>query len=182
MVFASHTAFATIYKWQDGQGNVHFSDKAHKGAKSITLPKLQTYTPEKIPEKTGAFNPVAKKPMTLLSHYQALSIVQPKHDQAIRSNNGSLTIKVRTTPAMQTEDLLEVYLDGTRQGEPAHTLVVNVQNIDRGTHKLKAQIVDGKGNVLVESNDVTFHLLRHSASLKKAVISSKNGRSLEAYS
>jgi hypothetical protein len=37
-----------------------------------------------------------------------------------------------------------------------------LSNIDRGTHTLTAEVVDGNGSVVFTSNQSTFHLQRYS--------------------
>jgi len=53
-------------------------------------------------------------------------------------------------------------MDGALSAAEAEGTSIFLGNVDRGTHTISLRIVDRAGNVLIQSDPVTFHLLRHS--------------------
>jgi hypothetical protein len=90
-----------------------------------------------------------------------LQLMTPKHDQAIRANNGEVTITFKARPALQKGERLVLYLDDRQKmaGEQTH---FTLEQLDRGTHTVFGVWQDRKGNTLAKSKSVTFHVLRFS--------------------
>ena len=80
----------------------------------------------------------------------------------MRSNAGSLAVRVRVDPELQEGHRLQLLLDGVAQGSASRKPEFRLENIDRGTHSLQLQIVGEEGGVLFTGPASTFHLLRHS--------------------
>lgn len=90
-----------------------------------------------------------------------LQLMTPKHDQAIRANNGEVTIIFKARPALQKGERLVLYLNDRQKmaGEQTH---FTLSQLDRGTHTVFGVWQDRKGNTLAKSKSVTFHVLRFS--------------------
>ena len=57
MVLAgSATRAATIYKWVDENGVVHYSDQPHQNAQKVDVPAVQTYRPDSTYAPSGGPN------------------------------------------------------------------------------------------------------------------------------
>ncbi|WP_413691972.1 hypothetical protein [Psychromonas sp. KJ10-2] len=91
--------------------------------------------------------------------YQA-EIVYPQDDTAIRSNEGTLEINVKTTPEKESTQLLQLYLDGQALGSPQISPTIRALNVDRGTHQVQAHLIGEDGQVLATTQIVTVHLQR----------------------
>ncbi len=143
-------AFAEVYRSVDAEGNVVFSDEASPEAEKIIIPKLQT-----IPAlNPGSFQykPAAKRPQPY-----TLAITSPADDAAIRNNAGNISVSVSVKPDLSSGDKLVIYLDGKEVGTGTS---VSLQNIDRGTHQLRAVIRDSNDRIRKSSKSVRFHMLR----------------------
>lgn len=156
---------AELFKWKDAQGSIIYSDqpppgvdKAESEVKEELLPQIVTIpAPEVSPaSKSTATSQVSK------NSYQALAIMEPRHDSAIRENSGKVAISVQVEPYIFSErgHKLIVYLDGIEVSQGAHTTVI-LDNIDRGTHTARATIVNNKGIVLKEARPTVFTLQRY---------------------
>ena len=149
---------AAIYKIVDEEGNVHYSDQPAPGAKKVDLPPPSVYTPPKLTSparsEAGQEEPRAA--------YDSLRILSPKNDEAVRSNNGDLSVSLAVKPRLKRRQghRLVLLLDG----KPVEVKGTTHQfkNLDRGTHTLSARVEDRSGSSLIESDPVTFHLLRTS--------------------
>ncbi|MGV6808706.1 MAG: DUF4124 domain-containing protein [bacterium] len=101
-----------------------------------------------------------------------LQLMTPKHDQAIRANNGNVTVIFKTRPALQNGERLVLYVDERQKmaGEQTH---FTLEQLDRGTHTVFGVWQDRKGNTLAKSQAISFHVLRFSILHPKASANSE---------
>src|SRR5216684_7582189 len=100
---------ATVYKWVDENGVVHYSDQPHPNAEKVHVEAAQTYKAGAIP---AAAQPGAGAAPSQPAHaYQGCAIAQPADEQAF-NNVDSLTIIVRTDPALRPGDKVFLVMDG----------------------------------------------------------------------
>lgn len=170
---------AGIYKTVDKDGNVVFTDVPPKeDAKAVQLRGASVYAPQSETTQPAPINAAPSSPQpgdlqdsllgsgedsapVAVTAYEQLSIASPAEDEAVRANAGNFTVTVRLTPALMAGDQVVIMLDGQEVARSSGTAVA-LENIDRGTHSLMAQIVDSSGVPKIASNPVTFHLLRRS--------------------
>jgi hypothetical protein len=157
----THSLQAEIYKWVDGSGIVHFSDKPQSGAETITLPPTQTYSPPK------AANPVTPQQeqensapidQQSVSTYTKVMIIQPQDQETLRSNQGLLTVVTRVEPDLEKTDRLQVLYDGNLVGKPQKELSFSLNNVYRGAHTLQVQVVSEDGHILGASSPITVYM------------------------
>ena len=156
-------AHAAVYKWLDEKGNVVFGDSPpadHHGEEVEQTP-LNTYKdvpPPAAPQARKERNNSARA-----IRYDKLMILEPKNDAAIRSNGGQLTISLLIEPALnkQANHQIQLKLNGSVIATSSDA-TITVDNLNRGTHILSADIIDAEGRTLKSSASLTFHLLRHS--------------------
>ena len=159
---ASAAVFAAIYKTVDADGNVVFTDIApvdrsgQTSEQAVSVRPMNTYEPAAQATPTEAEASESTAP----GYYAALDVVSPAEDETIRDNAGDLQIEVTLTPARRADHRLLLVLDGAPTEIEALDGVFALTNVDRGTHTAGAEVVDRQGHVLIESNPVTFHLLR----------------------
>jgi len=152
------------YKWIAPDGSVSFSDHPpHPDAEKVPLPATQTFTPAPIKPQNSTANPgaEAEKKVAL---YNSVTISSPVHDTTIRDNTGNITVTVAIDPKLLIKQghKITIELDGavvatTTSGQ------ATLGNVDRGSHTLRATIVDANDTALTSSNVSTFHLHRASA-------------------
>ena len=155
-------AQAEMYRWVDEEGNVQFSDTPPPQgtpAERMEVPEpssvVETYKPPKAPtEAEGS----AQQDGEQATRYR-LAITSPANDEAVRQNAGNVTVTVDLKPALQPGHRLRLYLDGNLLDNGGTRTTVNLTNVPRGTHTLRAEVVDGNGKVLRRATS-TFHLLR----------------------
>jgi hypothetical protein len=151
-------AQAGVYKRTDAQGNVEYTDVPRSTQeKPIPLPPPSTYTPP--PVSGTAAGPQGGAQVVQSSVYRSVTISQPADDEAVRDNAGNLSIQVSSDPALQANHRFVVLIDGAKQAE-GRGGSLQVENVDRGTHSLQVNVVDGGGRVLASSPVVKFHMLR----------------------
>lgn len=146
-----------VYRSVDKNGNVVFSDKPSKGAEKIEIPDAQTV---KAPS-AGPFKYTAP-PKNPGPRYSKVAITQPGNDEAVRQNNGDITIHIAVSPSLRPGDVITLDMDGNEVASGTTTTVA-LKNVDRGTHTLQASVVSQDGQTWASSDTVTFHLLRYSS-------------------
>ena len=145
---------ATVYKWVDEHGVVHYSDQPHPNAQKMNVQAAQTYK-ETLAAPGGAPAPAAAGQP---APYQGCAIAQPADDQAF-TNVDSLTVIVRTDPALRPGDQIFLVLDGQPlNGGAATGSQFTLASVDRGTHTLQALVRDGDGGIMCQTPGVTYHV------------------------
>ncbi|HDP88782.1 MAG TPA: DUF4124 domain-containing protein, partial [Thioalkalivibrio sp.] len=152
------TLHAEVYRWVDEEGNVQFSDKPPPGDQPrevIDLPSApvtQTYKPSPTPPASDEERQPTEAPVA----YRWFTIASPADDEPVRENAGNVTVSVDITPALQPGHRLRLYLDGILLDNGGTRTTVNLTNVSRGTHQIRAEIVDTDGKVLRRTSS-TFH-------------------------
>ncbi len=158
---------AEVFSWKDAQGTVHYGDSPPESAhaKAVTLPQLtvvkdygKLYKPVLTAEERG----VKKKTNKEKSPYKTFTILAPKNKQAIRANDGDVTVMLSFKPKLLPKHTLSVYLDGKKMAEGGLRMV-NLTNLDRGEHKVYAIINEKNGKKIkkiAKSKEITFTVIR----------------------
>ena len=160
------------YSWVDKDGVVHFSDTPNHDAKIISLPNLkpsaptprvtsaQPSVPQASTESQLQINdkPDAKKPLPL-----SLTILNPQHDETIRSNLGIINVQLEANRKLGVGVQLQLFINDQPYGPPQNHLTWQLKNIDRGTHSLSVQ-AKRNGKLIAFTNSIAVHL--HRASIK----------------
>jgi len=154
-------AGATIYKWTDANGVVHFSDTPAEGAKKVDVPPAPVYSAPKLPVPAAA-QPAKPTKSAAKSSYSDIAVVQPTSKETIWSGSGDVEVAVSVTPDLRPHDKVQFFLDGQPQGAPSSSIQTHFPDVSRGTHQVSAEVVNPDGKVLVRSDSVTFYLHRPS--------------------
>ena len=168
---SGNAASGRIYKTVDENGNVVFTDvppsNGDRAAISVEEPNTFT-TSEALPREDWIVEPKegdeegSKREERTLA-YRALTVTNPVDDSSVRENAGNVSVTVLPAPDLQSGHRIRLLLDGSPQQEGNQT-TFQLNNLDRGTHSLSAEIVDADGQVLFAGGASTFHLQRHSLS------------------
>ncbi len=145
-----------VYKRVNPDGSVEYSDQPIQGGEVMNVPKGSTFTMPETPVTTAAPASPAEQPAI---NYDSLEITQPANDKAIRSNEGKLTALARVTPQLAPDHRFRWKMDGDVV-QDVNSPELRINNVNRGSHTLQAEIVDPDGKVLIASDSVTFHMMR----------------------
>lgn len=156
LLIFSVPAFADIYKYIDGQGNTVFTNQPPEGVKAdtIDLPPANTVnirTPEPpppLPERQAQQAP-----------YRTLQVSGIPDEQALRANNGTFVVSALLEPALQRGHTLRFLLDGIPQAAPGSTTSLQLNNVDRGEHRLQIEVLRGE-RVIQRSEPQSFTVQR----------------------
>lgn len=100
-------------------------------------------------------------PLTLLlagaAQAAEIAILQPAQEETIHDNVGDVSVQVQTSGGVPGGSV-RLVLDGTALPGTHAGLVIDLRGIERGSHTLRAELLDAKGEVLAASAPVTFHM------------------------
>jgi hypothetical protein len=160
--------YAQIYKTVDEDGNVVFTDvPPNRDTGAVQLDEYSTYEPAAAApaaQTSGRSAGIEEGETEPEPSYEMISILTPRNDEPIRENSGMVSISVSTVPQLDTSagHRVQILLNGTVMAEGGMQDFV-LENVDRGSHQLTAQITNANGDILVQSAPLTFHLQRYSA-------------------
>ena len=163
LLTACSIAQAEMYKSLDENGEVVYSDKPPTlDAKEIKLPPITVQTPVKTSPKPKSVT----KPKLPPYVYSDMQFSSPENDENIYGNDGAIAYALIVTPTLNTvlKHYLTIKLDGKVVIEKTSSLNGSLNDVDRGSHHLSADIHDANGTIL-RSASMSFHV--HKASLLK---------------
>ncbi|MCY1354062.1 hypothetical protein D9M69_404210 [compost metagenome] len=157
---------AEVYTYLDAEGNRVFTDRPRAGnAERIQLAPTNAM---------GAPRPSAPAPIQSTPaappSYQLLRILVPEPDATVQNgSSGDLIVTATSEPGLQPGHTYRLLLDGQPAGEPSRSPVFPLTNLDRGTHQLAVEILDGGGRTLEKTPSQPVHILRTSLAQKRNV-------------
>ena len=154
-----------ICRSRDSSGNIVFSDQCGDRREEVELREATMFTPPDTRSKSARRAEVPHTPKFI--PYGRLAITGPEAGENLRDNAGNVHISVRIEPGLQPGHRLQVLLDGKPVG-PLSGGGIQLENVDRGEHELRAVIVGAGGQSLQESAPSSFMLHRVSKLLRKA--------------
>lgn len=152
-----------VYKRVNPDGSVEYTDQPDEDAEVMKVPKGSTFTMPKAPPLSSTRSNRPQTDSDAAKIYESLVISTPENDEAIRSNEGRVTAIAKSVPILRNAHSVRWTLDGRILEQKVSSPVLQMTNVDRGTHNLEVAILDAGGNVLITSEKIVFHLQRVSA-------------------
>ncbi|MGR6035140.1 MAG: DUF4124 domain-containing protein [Candidatus Nitrosoglobus sp.] len=151
-------AVAGIYKYVTPDGRVEYSDQPREGAAEVKVTPLQTYAPPPLPKKMIT---ETKSQAQAITAYQ-VSIMTPQDDATVRENTGRVEVAIQVVPSLEEDSnyTLQLLLDGQPVGRAGTRLKYTLTDVDRGTHTLRARLLNPSGISVAQSEVITFYMKR----------------------
>jgi len=151
-----------IYRVVDKDGNVIYTDERPSGgAEPMDLPPLSVIESDiQVPapgEQSAAAAEEATKPPTLRDlrrQFQDFRITQPQNEETFWGTANAVVVAWGTSQPVPAELSARLFVDGTPQDVPPSGSVT--LTLDRGEHKVYAELVDARGRQIVATETVTF--------------------------
>ncbi len=170
MLADSGLAKTNIYKQVTPEGQVEYSDQPAQNSTEILLPQIQinpailpktaspSSTPESVDsvESTGRASEAQKSSKIQVS----ISISSPIEQQFFISAITEVPVALVVQPALSPTQKIKILLDNQPYGEPSHALNLTLKNVERGSHELKAIIIEDNNQIIASSAPVTFYQQR----------------------
>lgn len=144
---------ATVYKWVDAQGVVHYSDQPHPGAEKLEIGGIQTYTGA----SAGSRRASEPAPQPDAPPYSVCELYKPSADEVF-FNTQEVTARLRVEPGLRQGDQVVLALDGRRLPDSPSGTEMTIAPVFRGTHTLLLVVEDRNGNIVCRSEPVVFHV------------------------
>jgi hypothetical protein len=145
-----------IYRWVDKDGIVHYSDQPGvPGAERVIIVSPNTYEQE--PSDLGAYAGSGAEEEPEESPYTSLSIVQPTPDQVFFGADATVTVAVDLGGTLRPDHTLVFFVNGNRRVADGG-LGLQLTELGRGTHFLRASVLDQAGNPVITSQQISFHV------------------------
>lgn len=163
LVFVCATAHAQIFRRTGPDGQVYFSDQPGPDAELVDLSPAQTVSLPPVPEQTEsaqqAGDMAGDQQKAATDFYTEFSISSPTSEQSVRANDGNVTVHLSLQPALQSGHRIVLNVDG-QAANSSTTLMIDLNNLSRGQHTVMATVVDDEGNELIQTDPVSFFILR----------------------
>lgn len=146
---------ATVWKWRDANGVVHYSDQPVPGAEQVSGLNSNTYTPASASATSASST--SSKPAAV--SYKNVEIWKPNAEETIANSGGQVGVAVRVEPALAAGHRLALYMDGRLvMGFPEQGMEYEMADVERGTHSLVLAVVDAQGKQVTTSAPVQFYV------------------------
>ena len=154
---------AQVYKWVDEDGVVHYTDRPVEGAEKVDLPesKSTTFRRPELPTSGPAARSSSGRDegQEQGGAYESFRIVQPSNEETLWNIGATLPVSLSLSPDLGQGHGIEVWFDGTELESPDPTsLSFTIPEVYRGTHTLRARVVDAGGRVLIQTDQITFYV------------------------
>jgi hypothetical protein len=157
---------AKVYSWVDSNGVTHYTDipLTGKQAKEVDL-RIAPFignAPRSV--QVSNFNELTGKGAKQAQDAAKLTIVllTPEQGGTLRDNRGNVVFRAQISPTAPTQYDVRLTLNGHTATLVSNTLVMRVENLDRGTHLAQLDLLAKDGTILAKSSPITFYLHRAS--------------------
>ena len=155
------TAQTKVYIPRDADGNPVFSDRKSAGSETHVVQELPSMPAFNVPQPERPSEESDDEPVT--PAYTSLSIISPADGTTLPIGvNGDVRISGVLTPALQKKDMI-VLMDGGIEIARGGQTSFQLDNLDRGEHRLHMEVRGPDGDVRISSQSITLHVKRASS-------------------
>lgn len=164
LLLITPTASAQLYKSVDAQGRTYYCDTPCQPSDRAPITLAPLNRQPALPSPTFPASPTPKQHLlpeqeSLPVVYSALEVQGLPTGQALRANNGTLTVHINVQPPLLNHHQLQLVLDDQPYGQPGTHTDLQLLNIDRGEHHLAVRVLESS-TVVQQSPAVRFYLQR----------------------
>lgn len=155
-----------IWRHVDERGAARYADRPFAGAVRAGLPETSRWAGRAadVPgnEERG---PKAAGPRAGAG--PELAIVRPAPEETVRGSGGALDVTIAAGRELEPGSRLVLELDGVETGWRGEPPTVRLNEVWRGEHRLRARLLDARGEELASSQEIRFY--KREASVVKPV-------------
>ncbi|MCM2972488.1 DUF4124 domain-containing protein [Larsenimonas suaedae] len=148
----------TVYRVVDEDGTVRFSDRPTPGASAVrpAMPDVVS------PPSGGLAAPTSSQSVSEARRaYRRFYIESPADKATIPPGYaGDIQVSVGVEPSLKDGDRVRLLLDGTPSQSAMRARVFMIAGVERGEHRIQAELIDEGGRVLRQSSPVTVFVKR----------------------
>jgi hypothetical protein len=156
---------ATVYKWTDSNGVVHYSDQSVPGAERIITQSGANARPSAPAPVTSArtvrSRPGKSEPTSSPLDYTEFEIDSPQPDQTF--SESSVSVRVRLEPGLKPGHLISLYLNGKLvENQSPQSTQFSLNDLPRGAYTLVASLMDASSGESKSTPPVSFNVRQNS--------------------
>lgn len=167
LVVVTNTVLAQVYKIVDEDGNVMYTDRPPKdGSKPVKLAPISvieapTYgQPAKAAKEDAESVNVEQISLKYLrKNYADFAIVTPQQEESVWNPDKAMAVAWNTRYELQEGMQVTIYIDGMQYSKTTDQ-IIPVSKLDRGEHKIEAQLTDARNRKIATAEPVTFYIRR----------------------
>ena len=158
LVAASLALADGAYRWVDENGVVHYSDVPVEGAELVNLSEYSRETGARIalPSAQSTDEEAEQPAESGTFRYESLAVQSPGPEETLWNIEGTLTVSLAVTPALQAGHQVRVYFDG--QARMVSGTSFQIEEVWRGVHNIQAEIIDDTGKLMIRSKPNRFYV------------------------
>ena len=155
---------AQVYKTVDKDGNVTYTDQPPPdGSKPIKLAPISVIEApiyEKAPDPAKAGAEGEEIPLRDLRRmYRDFAIISPQSEESVWHPDGPIAVAWSVGNPLQQGMQVTVFLDGKKQATTTDQ-IIPVTGLERGEHKVSAELKDAKNRRIATAEPITFFIQR----------------------
>ena len=171
-LLSGSAAGAEVYKIVAADGTVTYTDQAPAdGSAPMDLPELSVIEtdietlPESTPEgvESGALQPSTLRELRRM--YGDFRITQPAPEETFWGTGNVVVVRWESSAPISSEMSVRLFVDGQAQSATQQGTVT--LTLERGEHKVYAELLNARGRRIVTSDTVTFHVKQYSANFNQ---------------
>jgi hypothetical protein len=144
-----------VYRWVDENGVVHYSDRPHPSAETITIQNSPTPPSGPVSQARSGSEGESERgiaPPPARFAYQTLDIQAPVQGETLWNIGDQLEVVLNVEPELQPGHTFRLYLDAAwLQDLPGRSNRLRLSEVFRGAHTLQAEIRDRNGVLQTQS-------------------------------
>ena len=151
---------AGVYRWQDENGNIHYSDRPIVGAEELSISGIKSGRVDTDLASDDAGTAAQASPLTEqpTDGYVEFILVEPEQNKTVRNDAGDIPVGVLVQPALREGHEILIVLDGISLEKRVISPQFTLSGLSRGTHTLQARITDAGGETIASTEVVNFHV------------------------
>ena len=142
----------TVYKKNNPDGSVSFTDVPSTDSEEVKIRKTTTFSAPRLPQVSP------KKPES--TSYKVI-IIEPTDDMTIIGNASNFEVKVSVSVSPSLPSNLQFRYQIGEQFIDSRSSSVSLENVVRGTHVLRVNVINFENEIVSTGPSITFHLKRH---------------------
>ncbi|MCY3940713.1 MAG: hypothetical protein OXG29_06500 [Gammaproteobacteria bacterium] len=150
----------------DESGSARYADRPFVGAVPVDLPETSGWA-GRAADAPGNEERGPKAAVPRGGAEPELAIVRPAPEETVRGSGGALDVTVATGREFGSGSRLVLELDGVEAGWRGDPPTVTLNEVWRGEHRLRARLLDARGEELASSEEIRFY--KREASVTKPV-------------
>lgn len=147
-----------IYRWVDKDGVVHYADQpGDPSAKPVTLSTLNVAEPG-----TAAAPAPPPEERTPTWEYRSFTLDSPAPDEGFQGPDTPIPVTLSLDGELAPQHTIVLFLDGQRVAGFSG-LSGDLNGVARGTHFLRAAVLDERGKAVITTAQITFNVRQASS-------------------